>query len=128
MAPLAGEPFAEHRGPREPITQEKAPPAMPRRRPILIGCPQHGRLVRGTCACDERGRYRMTESGQFLLEAVGCDHDDGRCAQTLCALHRFNRRGGGSWYPTGVWAMPQRPMAALRCGAPVPADGGGWYA
>jgi len=101
---------------------------IPRRRPILIGCPQHGRLVRGTCVCDERGRYRMTESGQFLLAAVRCGQDGGRCAQTLCALHRLNRRGAGSWYPSGIWAMPQRPTTTLRRGAPIPTADGGWYA
>ncbi|MBS3733452.1 MAG: hypothetical protein KGY99_00805 [Phycisphaerae bacterium] len=77
----------------------------PRRKAIVIGCPQHGKPVRGTYPCDARGRYApLGADGDFLLDYVQCDHDNGRCMQTLCALHRYNRRGPGTWYPDHVRA------------------------
>jgi len=86
------------------------------RKPIWIICPQHLKRVRGSYACDESGRYRMGPAGQFLLKHAACDQDAGRCAQTLCVLHRFNRRGPGSWYPEQILAYqspegpsPKRP-------------------
>ena len=47
--------------------------------------------------------------------------------QTLCVLHRYNRQGVGSWYPTGLYAYG---AGRRRAGAaPDPAsDGDGWYA
>ena len=84
---------------------------------ILIACPQHRRHVRGWYACDDSGRYRLAADGSFNLELVRCDQDGGRCAETLCALHRYNRRGPGTWYPSHVRAMPagqQTPRRARR--------------
>jgi hypothetical protein len=80
---------------------------MARFKPILIGCPQYGKLVRGEYACDEDGAYRLGPDGTFALALARCGHDGGRCMQTLCVLHRFNRRGGSSWYPTQILAMRQ---------------------
>jgi len=101
---------------------------MPKRRPILIGCPQYRLLVRGTCECDERGNFRRTEDGHFPLESIRCGHYGGRCTQTLCVLHRYNRAGPGSWYPAGVWAMRDVRGRLRTSGGPIPATGGGWYA
>jgi len=95
------------RGPRG-----TAAPRAPRERrvethkPIWIGCPQYGRRVRGTYDCDEAGRYRLGPGGGFVLEHTRCGQDAGRCAQTLCALHRYNRRGPGTWYPSHIQAAP----------------------
>ena len=80
---------------------------MAQRKPIWIGCPQYMKRVRGTYECDEAGRYRLGLGGKFLLEYTQCSQDGGRCMQTLCALHRFNRRGPGSWYPVLIVAMPE---------------------
>ena len=101
---------------------------MAKQKPILIGCPQYNVRVRGTCRCDGRGRYLRTEDGGFMLEAIQCNQYGGRCMQTLCVLHRFNRRGSGSWYPTGLWAGYEPPGAAPGPESPCPADTGGWYA
>lgn len=79
---------------------------MARSKLILIACPQHRRHVRGSCPCDDSGRYRLAPDGSFNLDLVRCDQDGGRCAETLCALHRYNRRGPGTWYPSHVRAMP----------------------
>ena len=73
---------------------------MTKRRPILIGCPQYQKLVRGTYECGLDGQYLLGPDGSFLIERARCGHDGGRCAQTLCVLHRYNRRGSGSWYPS----------------------------
>ena len=70
----------------------------------MIGCPQYRVLVRGTYACDEGGRYLLGGDGSFLLERVRCDHHEGRCMQSLCALHRHNRSGPSSWYPEKIVA------------------------
>jgi hypothetical protein len=88
--------------------------AAAKRKPILIGCPQYLRLVRGTYACDEHGRYALGRGGEFLLERARCDQLGGRCMQTLCALHRYNRRGPTTWYPYRLLAMRQRTRAAGR--------------
>ena len=100
---------------------------MPKRRAVMIGCPQYCMLVRGTCECGEGGQYVRGPDGQFLLRHVRCEHRGGRCMQTLCALHRYNRRGVGSWYPTGIFAMPERRPSSR----PARAGGNGhndWYA
>ncbi len=86
---------------------------MPRRKSILIGCPQHQRLVRGTYACDDAGRYALGPDGQFLLDRVECDQLGGRCMQTLCILHRYNRRGPASWYPYRILAA-REPRSRRR--------------
>lgn len=92
----------------------------------MIGCPQYGKLVRGSYKCDERGAYKLAPDGQFLLQFARCSQQDGRCMETLCALHRYNRRGLGTWYPDRLLAMPDR-RAAPRRGkqrTPPPNDGG----
>jgi len=78
-----------------------------RSKPILIGCPHCHALVRGQYDCDERGEYRLGGDGTFLLERLRCGQREGRCAQTLCVLHRLNRGGGASWYPESVWPVEQ---------------------
>ncbi len=92
---------------------------MRRRKPILIGCPQYRKLVRGTCGCDESGRHRLRGDGRLGLHAIECGQDGGRCMQTLCALHRFNRKGPASWYPSEVLAM-RDPPAGRRPRRPGP--------
>jgi len=100
---------------------------MEKRKAILIPCPQYGRLVRGSCACDEEGRYRRGPEGEFILDHVRCDQLGGRCMETLCALHRHNRRGPGTWFPGGPGqenAQPRRtqahqPRQFHRHGCPV---------
>jgi hypothetical protein len=100
---------------------------MARPKPILIGCPQYGILVRGSYQCQEDGGCPRGPKGEFLLHRVRCEQYGGRCMQTLCVLHRHNRRGPGSWYPTGVWAM--RGGAGRPARSPAqPASGEGWYA
>lgn len=67
-------------------------------------------MVRGTYH-PAGGRYRYGPDGSFLLNHVTCCQDAGRCCQTLCALHRYNRRGRGTWYPDRVYAMGERTCA-----------------
>lgn len=88
-------------------------------KPILIACPQHGKLVRGTYGCDRSGRYRLGPGGRFVLGLVRCGQDGGRCMQTLCALHRYNRGGPSAWYPGRILAAPDRkaPARSPRRGA-----------
>ena len=100
---------------------------MPAYRPIWIGCPQYHCLVRGEYACDGQGGYRLAPGGQFLLEHVRCGHRAGRCVQTLCTLHRHNRRGPGSWYPSGIWAFHPRRQTDAPPRRPD-TDHRGWYA
>ena len=100
---------------------------MERRRGILIGCPQYHCLVHGTYECDEEGDYRLSPSGEFVLERAQCGHRDGKCIQTLCALHRLNRGRNGTWFPSGIWASrprrsPGPPISKPRVGED------GWYA
>jgi len=80
-----------------------------KRKPVLIGCPQYRKLVRGNYSCDESGRYLFGSNGRFVLKLICCGQDGGRCMQTLCALHRFNRRGSSTWFPGQVLAMRERP-------------------
>jgi hypothetical protein len=80
---------------------------MAKHKAILIACPQYLRLVRGTYECDESGRYPLDEEGNFMLYRVRCGQHEGRCMQTLCALHRYNRMGKGSWYPVRILAAPE---------------------
>ena len=103
---------------------------MEKRKAILIGCPQYRVLVRGTYECDEHGRYLRAPDGEFLLPRVRCDQCGGKCMQTLCVLHRFNRAGAGSWYPSGVYALREPREQAPRQEAEEGSTGdkGGWYA
>ena len=94
-------------------------------KPILIGCPQYRRVVRGTYECDERGSYLLGPGGTFVLHRARCGQYGGRCMQTLCALHRYNRRGIGSWYPIGIWAVPDPPKRRRTAAAGAP---DGWLA
>lgn len=91
---------------------------MPVRKPIWLICPQHLKRVRGSYECDEAGRYRLGLEGQFLLKYAACEQDGGRCIQTLCVLHRYNRRGPASWYPERILAMrePKRRKAKQPAG------------
>ena len=87
---------------------------MAQRKRILIGCPQYRVLVTGSYACDGQGNYLLAPDGTFLLHHVRCDHHGGRCMQTLCVLHRYNKRGSGSWYPDRILAAPETPTSAPR--------------
>ena len=89
-------------------------------RPILIGCPQHQRLVRGTYACGRDGRFLLADDGSFVVERVCCGHDGGRCAQTLCVLHRYNRRRSASWYPSRILAAPEPKTPPKPTSHPAP--------
>jgi len=73
-------------------------------KPIVIACPQYRKLVRGEYACGPDGKYLLGPGGEFVLGRVRCGHNGGRCMATLCALHRYNRRGPGTWYPGRVAA------------------------
>ena len=77
-------------------------------KPILIACPQYRTLVGGTYQCDEAGRYRFGPDGTFDLKLAECGQHGGRCMETLCALHRYNRGGPETWYPGRVLAAPDR--------------------
>ena len=87
-----------------------------KRKPILIGCPQFNKLMRGSYECDDEFEYLLAPDGSFVLDRVQCGHDGGRCAETLCALHRHNRRGPATWYPSKILAMtkPSPPKARAR--------------
>ena len=87
---------------------------MARQRPILIGCPHYQKMVPGTYDCDEDGSYRLAPDGKFAVERAHCGHLGGRCAQTLCVLHRFSRQGERSWYPHHIMAAPDRKSPRKR--------------
>ncbi|MFP4105199.1 MAG: hypothetical protein ACLFVU_03820 [Phycisphaerae bacterium] len=108
---------------------------MSKQKPILIGCPQSHALVRGMYDCDDSGEYLLGHDGNFVLARARCGQDNGRCAQTMCVLHRYNRRRKGSWYPTTILAMPNRSGGFTPSGensscpdSPVCDDGKGWLA
>ena len=69
---------------------------------IEIACPHQRKIVKALYPCRSDGRYLSRADGSFDLELVQCSQDDGRCAETLCALHRFNHRGTGTWYPDQI--------------------------
>ena len=95
---------------------------MARSKPILIGCPQYRRLVRGWYACGPDGQYRPRPDGTFDLGRARCDEMHGRCMATLCALHRFNRAGPGTWYPERILALPAPADAPKNAEGPPPHD------
>ena len=83
---------------------------------IEIACPHQRRVIKGFYPCGPDGRYLLTAGGVFNLDLVECSQDEGRCAETLCALHRFNRRGPGTWYPDEVRAMREsKELRKDRC-------------
>ncbi|MGC9453630.1 MAG: hypothetical protein ACP5HU_02090 [Phycisphaerae bacterium] len=96
---------------------------MSKSRPIFIACPALRRVVRGSCAADASGDCPLTRDGSFPLSAITCNQDNGRCAETLCALHRYNRRGPGTWYPDRVWAMPKASKDSPRRQTPPSHEG-----
>ena len=81
---------------------------------VEIACPHQRRIIKALYPCGPDGRYLSRVDGTFDLELVRCSQDDGRCAETLCALHRFNRRGAGTWYPDRIGAMPERKQPRDR--------------
>jgi len=89
---------------------------MPERRMknIEIACPHQRRIIKALYPCRPDGRYLSGVDGTFDLELVECSQDDGRCAETLCALHRFNRRGAGTWYPDQIRAMREGKQISDR--------------
>ncbi|MFP4140228.1 MAG: hypothetical protein ACOCZU_05520 [Planctomycetota bacterium] len=89
-------------------------PAERATKPIVIACPEHNQLVRGTYHCDEHGRFLRGRDGGFLIRLLRCSQLNGRCAQTLCALHRHNRRGPHTWVPDRIFCMPQPDQQDVR--------------
>jgi hypothetical protein len=74
---------------------------------IEIACPHQRNVIKGVYPCGPDGRYLLSPDGSFNLDLVECSQDEGRCAEMLCALHRFNRRGPGTWYPDQLLATPE---------------------
>lgn len=75
----------------------------PRER-ILIGCPRYKAYVTGSYECDETGRYLLRPDGTFDIQRAKCGQLGGQCNETLCFLHRYNKRSQGTWYPTEILA------------------------
>ena len=86
-------------------------------KPILIACPQYRVTVRGWYKRDSDGTCQPGPDGKYILSRVRCNQYDGRCAQTLCVLHRYNNRGQGSWYPEIVLAYSREPDSLQQTGA-----------
>ena len=72
---------------------------------VEIACPHQGKIIKALYPCGPDGQYLCRGDGSFDVELVRCSQDEGRCAETLCALHRFNRRGPGTWYPDRIRTM-----------------------
>ncbi len=89
---------------------------MAKQRPIQIGCPNYQKLVPGSYDCDNQGNYLVAEDGAYLVERVHCGHLAGKCAQTLCILHRHNRGGPKSWFPSRIVAAPKTRKAPRTTG------------
>ena len=87
---------------------------MARQRPIQIGCPNYQKLVPGTYDCADSGDYLLSGDGSFLVERAHCGHYGGRCMQTLCVLHRHNRGGPRSWFPSRIFAAPTRKASPAK--------------
>ena len=81
---------------------------------VEIACPHQRKIIKGLYPCGSDGRYLLAADGVFGLELVECSQDEGRCVETLCALHRFNRRGPGTWYPNELRAIPERKPRRQR--------------
>jgi hypothetical protein len=77
---------------------------MSQRKRILIGCPHYQRYVTGSYPADAQGRYLLDRTGVFNPLQARCGRRGGRCSQVLCALHPYNRRANGTWYPTDLLA------------------------
>ena len=85
---------------------------------IEIACPQQRKIIKALYPCGADGRYLVMADGAFDLELIRCSQDDGRCAETLCALHRFNRRGPGTWYPDRIRTMRETKQRVGRPAGP----------
>ncbi|MBT3199043.1 MAG: hypothetical protein HN350_03915 [Phycisphaerales bacterium] len=94
-----------------------------RKKIIEIACPHQQREIRGLYPCSPDGQYIMLPDGAFNLTLIECSQDHGRCAETLCALHRFNRLGPGTWYPDTLRAV--RENKQTRQQSPDKAGGKG---
>ncbi|MBN1942511.1 MAG: hypothetical protein JW849_04370 [Phycisphaerae bacterium] len=77
---------------------------MTKRERILIGCPRYKMYVLGSYECDEAGRYLLRPDGTFDVFRAKCGQRGGLCNEPLCFLHRYNKRGPGTWYPTEILA------------------------
>lgn len=98
---------------------------MTRKKNIEIACPQQRKVVQALYPCGPDGRYLCRPDGSFDLELVECSQDEGRCAETLCALHRYNRRGSGTWFPDQIRAMAEKKQSSDRPGAAGDTDRAG---
>lgn len=87
---------------------------MARSKPIMIACPQYRIAVRGNYRCEADGSCPMGPDANYILDRVSCSQHAGRCMQTLCALHRYNNRGPGSWYPEIIFALPDKSSGHSR--------------
>ncbi len=81
---------------------------------IVIACPHQREVIKASYPCGPDGRYLLMSDGTCNMELIQCSQDDGRCAETLCALHRFNRRGPGTWYPDSIRAMREGKQISDR--------------
>jgi hypothetical protein len=77
---------------------------MARYQRILIGCPVYEMFVTGSYESSPEGAYLLRADGTFDITRARCGQRGGRCSTTLCFLHRLNRRGAGTWYPTDILA------------------------
>ena len=85
-------------------------------------------MVRGQYLCDAQGEYPLARDGSLILSRVQCSQVQGRCAFTLCALHRLNRRGPGTWYPDRILRpLPAGDSHPPRTGASARSDLSGLY-
>ena len=81
-------------------------------------------MVPGRYDCNETGQYLLGAASEFLLAHTHCGQYGGRCMQTLCVLHRYNRRGSKSWFPEKIVAAEKRrPPKRRAVQKPAPAGG-----
>ncbi len=95
------------------------------REQILIGCPRYKVYVTGSYECDEAGEFLLRQDGTFDISRAKCGQLGGKCNETLCFLHRYNKRRPGTWYPTEILTPKSKdapPSAASGTpSAPTPA-------
>ena len=74
---------------------------------IHIACPARKRVVQGKCITDKKGDIPTGPDGAIDLREVCCNQDSGKCTETLCAMHRFNRMGPSTWFPDRILIAPE---------------------
>ncbi|MBN1555626.1 MAG: hypothetical protein JXA11_12845 [Phycisphaerae bacterium] len=96
---------------------------MAHRERILIGCPHYQMFVTGSYECDAAGRYLLRPDGTFDIYRAKCGQRGGQCDETLCFLHRYNRRHAGTWYPTEIMAHRTAAPYTPKSDNPQPEEG-----